>query len=127
MVLSLKTRMENILSKQIPGCRTALHFIAEIRSFARPCKIIWPTDFSQHLYNGKKLRVEYTQSDTTILTSVINIMRVLTTTCFGLTRGSSSGCKIRLDKLYYNAWGTLLGEGGFRGYHGPVLYQRGFH
>jgi len=31
-------------------------------------------------------------------------MSVLTTTC-----GPSSGCKIRLDKLYYNAWEILLG------------------
>ena len=54
-------------------------------------------------------------------------MRVLTTTCFGLTCGPSSGCKIRLDKLYNNAWGTLLGVGGgVGGYHGPVLYKRGF-
>jgi len=27
-------------------------------------------------YNGKELRVEYAQSNTTILTSIINIMRV---------------------------------------------------
>jgi len=60
------------------------------------------------LYKGKELSVEYTQSNTTILTSIINIMMVLTTTCFGLTCGPSSGCKIRLDKLYYNAWETLL-------------------
>jgi len=46
--------------------------------------------------NGTELRVEYTQSNTTILTSIINIMRVLTTTCFGLTCGPSLGCKIRL-------------------------------
>jgi len=75
--------------------------------------------------NGKELRVEYTQSNTTILTSVINIMTVLTTTCFGLTCGPSSGCKIH--KLYYKAWETLLGVGGgVGGYHGPVLYKRGF-
>ena len=79
------------------------------------------------LMNGKELRVVYTQSNTTVLTSIINIMRVLTTTCFGLTCGPSSGCKIRLDKLYHNAWGTLLGEGGEGGYNGPVLYQRVFH
>jgi len=54
-------------------------------------------------------------------------MRVLRTTCFGLTYGPSSGCKIRLDKLYYNAWEALLGVGGVGGHHGPVLYKRGFH
>ena len=79
------------------------------------------------LYNGKELRVEYTQANTTILTSIINIMRVLTTTRFGLTCGPSSGCKIKIDKLYYNAWETLLGVGGVGGYHGPVLYKRGLH
>jgi len=63
------------------------------------------------LYNGKELRVEYTQSNTTILTSIINIMRVLITTCFGLTCRPSSGCKIRLDKLYYNAWETFWEKG----------------
>ena len=71
------------------------------------------------LYNGKELRVEYTQSNTNILTSIINIMRVLTTTCFGLTCGPSSGCKIRLYKLYYNAWETLLGVGGCWGVPAP--------
>jgi len=45
-------------------------------------------------YNGKELRVEHAQSNTTILTSIINTMRVPTTTCFGPTRGPSSGCKI---------------------------------
>ena len=48
----------------------------------------------RNTYNGKELRVEYTQSNTTILTSIINIMRVLTTTCFGLTCGPSSGVKL---------------------------------
>ena len=71
--------------------------------------------FKAEYYNGKELRVEYTQSNTAILTSIINIMRVLTTTCFGLTRGPSSDCKIRLDKLYYNVWGTLLCVGGVGG------------
>jgi len=47
------------------------------------------------LSNGKELRAEYAQSNTTILTSIINIMRVPTTTCFGPTRGPSSGCKLR--------------------------------
>jgi len=53
-------------------------------------------------------------------------MRVLTTTCYGLTCGPSSGCKIRLDKLYYNAWETLLGvgEGGAGGTMVP-FYIRG--
>ena len=45
-------------------------------------------------YNGKELRVEYAQSNTTILTTIINIMRVPTTTCFGPTCGPSSGCKV---------------------------------
>ena len=63
------------------------------------------------LYNGKELRVEYTQSNTTIITSIINIMRVLTTTCFGLTFGPPSRCKIRLDKLCYNAWETYWEKG----------------
>ena len=39
-------------------------------------------------------------------------MRVLTTTCFGLTCGTSSGCKIRLDKLYYNAWENIIWSRG---------------
>ena len=46
-------------------------------------------------YYGKELHVEYAQSNTTILTSIINIIRVPTTTCFGPTRGPSSGCKLR--------------------------------
>jgi len=51
-------------------------------------------------------------------------MRVLTTTCFDPTSGPSSGCKIRQDKLYYNAWETLLGVGGgVWGYHGPVFVR----
>jgi len=77
------------------------------------------------LYNGKELRVEYTQSNTTILTSIINITRVLTTTCFGRTCGPSSGCKIRLHKLYYNAWETLLGVGGVLGGTMVPFYIRG--
>jgi len=44
--------------------------------------------------NGKEERVEYAQSNTTILTSIINITRVPTTTYFGPTCGPSSGCKI---------------------------------
>ena len=67
--------------------------------------------YLEYVFLGKELRVGYTQSNTTILTSVINIMSVLTTTCFGLICGPSSGCKIRLDKLYNNAWETLLGVG----------------
>ena len=55
-------------------------------------------------YNGKELRVEYAQSNTTILTSIINIMRVPTTTCFGPTCGPSSGFKLRPEKLYHVAW-----------------------
>ena len=75
------------------------------------------------LYNGKDLRVEYTQSNTII--SILNIMRVLTNTCFGLTCGPSSGCKIRLDKLYYNAWETFCEKGaGVLGYHGPGTPQQ---
>jgi len=38
------------------------------------------------------------------ITSIIVIMRVLTTTYFGPTCGLSSACKIRLDHLYYNVW-----------------------
>jgi len=74
-----------------------------------PCSEL--KSFQHGIWKGKELRVEYTQSNTTILTFIINIMRVLTTTCFGLTRGPSSGCKIRLDKLYYNAWETFWEKG----------------
>jgi len=78
-------------------------------------------------YNGKGLRVEYTQSNTTILTSIINIMKVLTTICFGLTCGPSSGFKIRLDKLYYNAWETLGVGGVLGGIMVWFFYKRGCH
>jgi len=77
---------------------------------------------------GNKIRVEYTQSNTTILTTIINIMRVLTTTCFDPTSGPSSGCKIRQDKLFYNASETLLGVGGGGlGVPWSRICKRGFH
>jgi len=46
------------------------------------------------------------------ITSITVTMRVLTTTCFGPTCGPSSGCKIRLDNLYCNAWKHYWELGG---------------
>jgi len=41
---------------------------------------VLPEDGPIGLKHGKELRVEYAQSNTTILTSIINIMRLPTTT-----------------------------------------------
>jgi len=111
-ILDRGTDCYMILCVQLYNC-TTVHLYIQTQETSRDCG---PNSDVRHprsasLYNGKELRVEYTQSNTTILTSIINIMRVITITCFGLTCGPSSGCKIRLDKLHYNAWETFWEKG----------------
>jgi len=72
-------------------------------------------------YNGKELSVEIHTVNHNYITSIVVTMRVLTTTCFGPTCGPSSGCKIRLDQLYYNAW-IILGSRGVGG--GGIPWSR---
>ena len=67
------------------------------------------------MYNGKELSVVIHTVKHNYITSVIT-MRVLTTTCFGPKCGPSSGCKIRLDQLYYNAWKHSWVYGGLGGW-----------
>ena len=66
-----------------------------------------------HIYNGKELSVVTHTVKHNYITSIIVIMTVLTTTCFGPLCGPSSGCKIRLDQLYYNAWKYSWEYGGW--------------
>ena len=64
------------------------------------------------VYNSKELSVVTHTVKHNYITSIIVRMRVLPTTCFGPTCGPSSGCKIRLGQLYYNAWNILGSRGG---------------
>jgi len=58
-----------------------------------------------HIFLGKELRLEYAQSNTTILTSIINIMRVPTTIhVSALHVGHHQVVKFRPEKLHHVAW-----------------------
>ena len=79
------------------------------------------------LYNSKELSVVIHTVKHNYITSIIVIMRVLTTTCLGPTCGPSSGCKMRLDKLYYNAWKHYWDWGGGWGGTMVLFYKRSCH
>jgi len=75
-------------------------------------------------YNSKGLRMEIRSvKHSNILTSIINIIRCQTTTCFGPTCGPSSGCNLRPMKLCRAAWEHKCVWGGYHGPLPPSHYQ----